>query len=171
MEKSHVSSSITGRKHMGLQENLRNENLTRLEIRQPVLVRPGASVRDAVNQMRQQKLGCAVVVDENRKALGVFTESMLVRMLAYHPEQLDDPVEEHMTEQVPWVRQTDPIADVLEAMELKNIRTLCVLDDKDRVVGLTGQRGLMEYIAEHFPGDVTVQRIGLPPYPADREGA
>ena len=92
-------------------------------------------------------------------------------MLSHGPLPLDEPVEKHMAERCPWVRASDPIADVLEAMQLKNIRLLCVVDEQDRVVGLTGQRGLMEYVAEHFPGEVTVQRIGQPPYLSDREGA
>ncbi len=56
-------------------------------------------------------------------------------------------------------------------MLLKNVRMLCVVDEQGRVVGLTGQRGLMEYVAEHFPGEVMVQRIGQPSYMSDREGA
>ena len=56
-------------------------------------------------------------------------------------------------------------------MQLKNLRFLCVVDENGQVAGLTGQRGLMEYVAEHFPGEVMVQRIGQPPYLSDREGA
>ena len=156
---------------MGLQENLRNETVEKLEIRKPVTIEPDTSVRETVTEMRQRDLGCAIVIDRDNKAIGVFTESMLTEMMAHHPQTMDEPVEKHMATRVPWVRKTDPIADVLEAMQLKNIRQLCVVDENDRVIGLTGQRGLMEYIAEHFPGEVTVQRIGMPPYLADREGA
>ena len=155
---------------MALQENLRNETVDKLKLRQALTARPGSLVRDAVTQMREHELGCVFVVDEDRKPVGVFTESMLTMMIAHHPEQLDDPIEKRMAKRVPWVSIKDPILEVLEAMQLKNIRLLCVVDENQRVVGLTGQRGLMEYIAEHFPGEVTVQRIGLP-YPADREGA
>ena len=156
---------------MGLQENLRNETVDKLELRKPLIADPGSRVRDAVTKMRDRGLGCVFVVDDDRKPLGSFTESMLTTMIAHHPEQLDDPIETHMAERVPWVSINDPIRDVLEAMQLNNTRLLCVVDGNNRVVGLTGQRGLMEYIAEHFPGEVTVQRIGLPPFSADREGA
>ena len=84
---------------------------------------------------------------------------------------MNDPLEKHMSDRCPWVRTTDPITDVIEAMELKNTRLLCVVDEKGSVVGVTGQRGIMEYVAEHFPGQVMVQRIGQPPYLSDREGA
>jgi predicted transcriptional regulator len=156
---------------MGLQENLRDESVDKLEVRDPVNVTPTATLRETITLMRKHDLGCATVIDEGRKPLGMITESMLTEMLSHGPLPLDEPVKNHMSDRVPWVRRSDPIADVMEAMQLKNVRMLCVLDDKDRVVGLTGQRGLMEYVAEHFPGEVMVQRVGQTPYLADREGA
>ena len=48
--------------------------------------------------------------------------------------------------------------------------TVVVTDDDGRVDALTGQKGLMEYVAEHFPKQVMVQRIGSPVI-QDREGA
>ncbi len=56
-------------------------------------------------------------------------------------------------------------------MKIKNVRFLCVVDEDRRVVGLTGQKGLMEYVADHFPRQVMVQRIGCTPFLATREGA
>jgi CBS domain-containing protein len=156
---------------MGLQENIRDEPVSKLEVRDPLNVPPTASVRETVGLMRKHDIGCAVVVDDQKKPVGMITESMLAEMVAHGTLRLDDPVSTHMADRVPWVRLSDPIADVVEAMQLKNIRILCVVDDRGRSVGLTGQRGLMEYVADHFPGEVMVQRVGQTPYLADREGA
>ncbi len=156
---------------MGLQENIRREQVKKLDLREPITLKSGDTVRTAVEKMRARELGIAVVVDDENKPVGAFTESMVVELLAHGPLPMDDPLEKHMANRCPWVRNTDPIADVIEAMELKNIRLLCVVDEQDRVVGVTGQRGIMEYIAEHFPGQVMVQRIGQSPYLSDREGA
>lgn len=156
---------------MGLRENLKNDRIDQLHLRAPVTVPPSASVRDAVKLMRDHDMGCAIVVDGDRKPMGIFTESMLTETLSNRPETMDETIEKHMTDRCPWVRTTDPVAELLEAMQLKNTRMVCVVDEQDRVVGLTGQRGLMEYVAEHFPGQVMVQRIGLPPYYSEREGA
>ena len=46
-----------------------------------------------------------------------------------------------------------------------------VLDNDGKVIALTGQKGLMEYIADHYPGQIMVQRVGVPPYSQSREGA
>lgn len=156
---------------MGLHENLHTEPVSKLALREPVTVAPQATLREAIEQMRTGKLGCAVVIDADRKPRGIFTESMLTQLLSQGPAPLDEPVEQHMAERWPRVRLTDPIEDVLDALHLKNIRFLCVVDGDDRLVGLTGQKGLMEYVADHFPGQVMVQRIGGTPFPVPREGA
>ena len=156
---------------MALQENLRRETVDKLVVREAVNVSATDSIRETIALMRKHDIGCATVIDGDGKPIGMITESMLVEMLSHGTLKLDEPVEKHMAERVPWVKLSDPISDVMEAMQLKNTRILCVVDDKDRVVGLTGQRGLMEYVAEHFPGQVMVQRVGQTPYLADREGA
>ena len=155
---------------MGLQENIRTEHIDRLKIRDAITVAATVVVRDAVKLMREGNVGCVIVVDDDRKPSGIFTESILTEMLAHHPATMGETVEKHMA-RCPWVRSSDPIADVVEAMQLKNVRILCVVDEQDQVVGLTGQRGLMEYVAEHFQGQVMVQRIGQPSNLSDREGA
>ncbi|MCA9232815.1 MAG: CBS domain-containing protein [Planctomycetales bacterium] len=156
---------------MGLLENMQSETVSRLSLREPLTAAPSATVRQAVEIMREKNLGCIFVVDENRKPLGEFTEAMLVQILRENPAAMDEPLEQHAAKHWPWVKLTDPISDVLDSLETKNVRFLCVVDDLGQVVGLTGQKGLMEYIAEHFPGQVTVQRIGGQPYPLEREGA
>ncbi|NIP85141.1 MAG: CBS domain-containing protein [Planctomycetales bacterium] len=156
---------------MGLQENMQQEPVSRLALRDPVTATAETPLREAIGRMRDQGLGCTVVVDEEGKPVGMFTESMLTQLLAQEAANMDDAVARHMAHQWPWVHVTDPIVHVLEAMELKNVRFLCVVDADGRLIGLTGQKGLMEYVADHFPGQVMVQRIGGKPYPQDREGA
>jgi CBS domain-containing protein len=156
---------------MGLYENMQNEPVSRLALRDPVTASLNDTIRDVVGKMREKDLGCVIVVDEDRKPLGMFTESMLTQLVARDLAALEEPLERHIAERWPWVKLSDPIALVLEAMSLKNVRFLCVVDDDGRLAGLTGQKGLMEYVAEHFPRQVMVQRIGGTPYTHEREGA
>jgi CBS domain-containing protein len=156
---------------MGLHENMLKEPVSRLNLREPVLAGPDDRVRDAVRRMRERQLGCVYVVQENGKAIGMFTESMLNRLLVNNPGALEDPLRRHMADYWCCVKMTDPIVKVLTAMQSRNVRFVCVLNDDGAVVALTGQKGLMEYVAEHFPGQVMVQRIGCAPYVQHREGA
>jgi CBS domain-containing protein len=156
---------------MGLQQNLQDEPVRKLSLRVPATAIAETTVRDAIMRMRERKLGCTVVVDDNDKPIGIFTESALTQlMIDPGPQVVDEPIAEHMS-QYAWVKLTDPITYVLEAMQLKNVRFLCVLDEDGRLAGLTGQKSLIEFVADHFPSQVMVQRIGGEPYTTKREGA
>ena len=156
---------------MGLVENFQSEPVSRLAIREPVVASPETPIREAVQSMRNAKLGCVIAVDASQKPVGMFTESMLTQLLLKDAAAIDAPLSGQCAQQWPWVKLTDHVADVLEAMQTRNVRFICVVDDDGRLVGLTGQKGLMEYVAEHFPREVMVQRVGGSPRTQDREGA
>jgi CBS domain-containing protein len=156
---------------MPLRENLSSEPVRRMNLRTPVLVDESVSVRDAVNSMRAAQLGCAIMVDHERKPIGMFTEGMLRKKLASDTRFIDAPLGEHVARTFPWVALDDPVEMVLDAMRTNNTRFICVVDEQQKVAGLTGQKGLMEYISEHFPRQVVVQRVGGDEYAEQREGA
>ena len=156
---------------MGLYENMLTEPISQLALREAIMVPPEMSVRDAVLRMREKKLGCVIVVDENRKPLGMFNEAMLRHLLTEDREALDDSIQNRMAKQFPCAKVTEPVVTVLEGMQAENYRFMCVVDDGGRVLGLTGQKGLMEYVADHFPQIVMTQRAGVEPPSSAREGA
>ena len=155
---------------MGLRQNMASEPVSKLDLREPVVCGPADTLREAIQRMRERRLGCVIVVDIYRKPLGMFTESMLTSLLVENPGVIEDAIGNHLQKPCPWVLETDSIALVLEAMQSQNVRFIGVLNEEGQVVGLTGQKGLMEYISEHFPQQVMVQRVGSRP-PAEREGA
>ena len=155
---------------MGLFVNINNERVRDLNLREPVLAKPDDKLRDVVRAMRKLNLGCAILVDDDRKPAGMLTESILTQIVALNSSAMDENVGAHAAEVWPQVTLDDPIAAVLEALEIKNVRFLSVVDASGRIAGLTGQKGLMEYIADHFP-KVTVQRVGQSISTKTREGA
>lgn len=156
---------------MSLQQNLEQETVSQLNLREAITISPDKTIRDAVEEMRKKKLGCVVVIDNERKPIGLYTEAMLRVAICREPESLDAVLSEQMATTFPWVTKDDPIETVMGAMETKNHRFVVVVDESGRVAGLTGQKGLMEYVAEHFSEEVMVQRVGSAPYPHQREGA
>ena len=48
---------------MGLRENILNHPVSQLELRPLIAVEPAVTVRNAIEQMRQNRLGCVVVVE------------------------------------------------------------------------------------------------------------
>jgi CBS domain-containing protein len=150
---------------------MRTETVSALNLREPILAKADETLRVAVQRMREKQFGCVFVVDEGDKPIGAFSESLLNRLLVTNPKALDDPLRRHMSDYWCCVKLTDPIIKVLTAMQSRNVRFVCVLDDQGRAVALTGQKGLMEYIADHYPAQVMAQRIGCSPFTQQREGA
>jgi len=142
---------------MGLKEQLQTTTVNKLNLRPATTIHKSATVREAVVKMRAAKLGCVIVVDDDDKAAGMFTEGMLRSAINESISVLDDSVEHQMVERLPWVLPTDGVGMVLEAMEEHNIRFIAVLDEDRHVVGITGQKSMMEFVAEMFPHEVMTQ--------------
>ncbi len=142
---------------MGLKEDLTTANVSHLDVRPPVTIPKSATVREAIEAMRFAGLGCVIVVNDKKEAVGIFTEGMLRHGLNDSSNLLDDTLENQMVARLPWVLPTDAVKTVLEAMEEYNIRFIAVLDEQRHVIGITGQKSLMEFIAEYFPHEVYTQ--------------
>jgi CBS domain-containing protein len=70
-----------------------------------------------------------------------------------------EPIGEHMATTFDCVKESDPVGIVVDAMDAKNIRFVVVVDEQGKLAGLTGQKGLMEYVAEQFHREVGAHRI------------
>ena len=156
---------------MSLRKAIRSEPISTLTLRKPVLVSPTMSTRDVVARMKEARIGCAFVVDKNNHPIGKFTERLLIRMLHNNPAMLDEPVDNLDIPLEGCVRLSDPISKVIDYMQDTGLRFVCVVDECGCVVGLTGQRGVMEYIAEHFPRQIKAQLMEAKLHMDQREGA
>jgi len=156
---------------MGLRKDILNVPVSKLQLRQLIPVQATTPVREAVDQMRQKRLGCAVVVDQEGRPVGKFTEQLLMKLLLKDPTLLDEPVSRFMHPHAYPVKRDDPIAKLIDLMESEKLRFMCVTDQQGKAVALTGQKGLMEYIVEYFPRQVKVQRMRSKLHMDQREGA
>lgn len=157
---------------MGLKENLENESITQLPMREAILLAESTPVKDAVELMRQKHIGSTVVVDEAGMPLGKFTERSLIDLLLSDRSQYENgTVGNHLDAKFMTISAKNRVMDVLEAVESKGTRFIYVLDDEGKPIAVTGQRGMSEFVAEHFPQQVMVQRVGSRPATQTREGA
>ena len=157
---------------MGLKENLLTEKVTELPLREAITVSEESTVATVLDRMREKHLGCAVVADAAGKPLGVFTERTLIDLMLKGTVQWETmPVRDCLEKEWFSVPAATPIAEVVGLIREHAARFVCVTDAEGRVVGLTGQKGVSEYIADHFPRQVMVQRLGGKPGLNTREGA
>lgn len=157
---------------MGLHNDLRQDSVAQMPLRDAVTVRRGTPVRLAIAEMKQRKLGAVIVTDDDQMPLGMFTERLLARMLATDPGGLEHPVDDHMIGLDGLIVRLDqPVADLIQAMQNTEIRFICIVDGAGRVRKLGGLRAVMEYVVERFPRAVMVQEFGAKLHMDEREGA
>jgi len=142
---------------MDLARNLKSETVSRLYPSQPWLVQAAQPVADAVTLMREKKVGC-VLVCEQRRIVGIFTERDLLRRVLAKGMPLDTPIAECMTPDPVTVHPKDSIGCAIKRMQKGGYRHLPVVID-DRPVGILSVKRIVHYLVEHFPTMV----YNLPP--------
>jgi CBS domain-containing protein len=155
---------------MDLVKNLKIDSVSRLLTAPPLKVDPGQTVAQAVDLMRQQRVGC-VLVCAGERLVGIFTERDLLRRLLATGKPLTVPVSECMTVNPVVVHPKEPISAAVRRMEEGGYRHLPVVGEGGRPVGILSVKRVVHYLVEHFPDKV----YNLPPDPAavphEREGA
>ncbi|MFO0880359.1 MAG: CBS domain-containing protein [Gemmataceae bacterium] len=155
---------------MELARNLRVESVSRLRPTRPVCLSPSHSVAEAVAGMRRVRHGCVLVCEEGRLE-GIFTERDLLRRVLAPRQPLTVPLVRVMTRDPVIVQPTDPIGLAVQRMREGGYRHLPVVDSDGRPVGILSVKRIVHYLVEHFPSTIYC----LPPdpdvFPLHREGA
>ncbi len=154
---------------MDLARNLKGETVSRLYPSQPLIVQRGQPVADAVKLMREKKVGC-VLVCEQRRIVGIFTERDLLRRVLAQGLPVTTPIEECMTPDPVSVHPKDSISCAIRYMQKGGYRHLPVVID-DKPVGILSVKRIVHYLVEHFPTMVYNLPPHSQPYQPKREGA
>lgn len=122
----------------------------------------------AANILSEKNISGLPVVDNDNKVVGIVTQADIlsivgvskdpsVRDLLKHllgeklPEQrMGDIVADIMTSPVATVRAEATIAEAVQAMEEKKIRRLCVVDDKNRLIGLITRADILRAVIKRI---------------------
>ncbi len=156
---------------ISFRQDLELDPIRNLPLRDAIVVSPNTLIRAAVALMRDRSLGCAVIVEHGLFPVGLFTEQSVLKVLTQNASLDERPVRAFADPNFMSVTASEPISKVWDAIQTNGLRFICVTDDDGRLIGITGQRGIAEYIAEYFPQQVTVQRLGSTPWMQQREGA
>jgi CBS domain-containing protein len=146
---------------MDLARNLLIDSVSRLRPKGPISITPGQTIREAVELMRKERVGCLLVCEGNCLA-GVFTERDLLRRVLAVRLSLDTPVSECMTSTPEVVDQRESVSAALRRMEEGGYRHLPVVAQDGKPTGILSVKRIVHYVVEHFPQAV----YNLPPDPA-----
>jgi signal-transduction protein with cAMP-binding, CBS, and nucleotidyltransferase domain len=109
-------------------------------------VTPDTSANEVVNQMKQARLGCALVLDDG-KLVGIFTERDLLSKLTGHAAQPPTtPVKQLMSADPEVLRESDSIAAALNKMSMGHYRHIPV-QKSDGSYCVTSIKHVLKYLA------------------------
>lgn len=130
----------------GLARSVMEDNLNQIE-QEFLGIAPDTPVSEVIEQMKQARLGCALVLDEG-KLVGIFTERDLLNKLtgktARSPEVA---VKELMSPNPEVLRETDSVATALNKMSLGRYRHIPV-QRSDGSYSVTSIKNVLKYLAQ-----------------------
>jgi len=106
-------------------------------------VRRGTSLRDALLEMTQKGLGMTVILEEDGRLAGIFTDGDLRRTLDRGIDVRQALIDEVMTPHGKTARAEMLAAEALKIMEDHKINALVVVDDQDNPVGALNMHDLL----------------------------
>jgi len=104
---------------------------------------PNMTVKETIKTLYEKHVGCVVLIDEENKCIGIFTERDAVRIVAENV-QLDQPVGKVMTKNVVTIQENSSINEASRAICAHRIRHLPVVNQKGSIVGLLSVRDILK---------------------------
>lgn len=122
------------------------------------LVRPDATVRDAIVAIDSSALQIALVVQEDLRLLGTITDGDIRRGIL-RGAALEEPATKVMNPLPTVAKDSDSVADIRRLMELRSLHQVPVVDDEYRVTRLVTLSGLLK--PERIENAVVLMAGGL----------
>lgn len=133
----HPGGSLGKKLFVKVDDLLRKDNL-------PIVSRE-TKLKDAIVVMSEGRLGNVIVLDENKKVMGVLSDGDLRRALMKDDFSLECKVESVATKNPRTLKNKNMLAsDALEMIENYKIQLLVVVDEEDRLVGTLHIHDLIE---------------------------
>jgi CBS domain-containing protein len=138
----------------------RHDRVSLLETDDYFCVPPTAPLSEAIEQMKRDEGGC-VIVCEDERVVGIFTERDLLNRVVGEEVDLNAPVSRWMSQAVETLSMDATIGDAVRVMNAKGYRNIPLVEN-DRLVGSISVFDVITYLAESYPKET----MNLPPVPA-----
>ncbi len=154
----------------GLQQALFDDPLAKIPRRRHATVGLDATVATAVATMNKAKVGCVLIVHEDRLA-GIFTErDALTKVLGPGLDPATTPISDVMTSDPTVIPDSASIAFTLHHMSIEGYRHLPLVDNNERPTGVVAMRDIIMWMVELFPASLLNQPPASSRFPTSVDG-
>lgn len=138
-------------KQTDIETSLMQEQISSLQPDKPLTVERGTTLKQAIQIMRERRIGCVVVIDDASKLAGILTERDLLQKVAgQNLEHSQCMVEDFMSPAPESSKAEHPLAYALHRMIISDIRYLPIVDENDRPEGIISSRDVIAYINNRY---------------------
>jgi CBS domain-containing protein len=143
-----------------LEGGLLHDQVRLLAPSEPIKLAEDTTVHEAITQMAEKRRAAVVIVDAAGRLVGIFTERDLLRRVAVPGR---DPhhtrVSEVMTAKPEVLSPDDLICVAINRLHHAGFRTIPLVDDDGRPLGIMTVNDIVQWLAELFPEAI----VNLPP--------
>ena len=139
--------------------NVRGDSVSLMETDDYVCLAPTDALSKAIEAMKADEGGCAIVC-ENGRVVGIFTERDLLTKIIGEPVDLNSPVSNWMSPVVATLTPDATIGDAVAVMNEKSYRNIPLVKD-GQLAGSISVFDVISYLAESYPKTT----MNLPPNP------
>ncbi len=154
---------------MTLEQELKAEKVTHLNLDDFCQVASGVSVRETIKQMQNHKVNVCLITEGNNLK-GIFTDRDVLRKVAPSPAVLDQMIEAVMTANPVTISPDSSAAAALWTMDERGFRNLPVVDSDGRIVGNMTHQAVISYLAARYPIEVLNRPPRPDQFPRKQEG-
>jgi CBS domain-containing protein len=135
--------------------------ITSVDLRKPITVAGDTSIADCLQLMQEEKIGCLLVV-EDHKLVGIFTERDIIRrIVGKNLSHADIDVVDYMTLDPDTLTASAPLAFALNYMVLGGYRHVPILKDDGSPLACLSIKDIVKHLGEFYFSEIST----LPPTP------
>lgn len=138
----------------------RQDSVSSLETDDYVCVEPSTPLANAIEIMKQDEGGCAIVCAKDRSVVGIITERDLLMKIAGNVVDANAPVSQWMSPVVVTLSPDATIGEAVAVMNEKGYRNIPLVMN-GKLVGSVSVFDIIRYLAESYPKTT----MNLPPNP------
>ena len=109
------------------------------------LVRPTATVGEALHCMTRARGGVAIVIGEKKRLAGAFTDGDFRRLMLQDPSRFNERVEGHMTSPCKSIREIALVSAAQKLMNDTHVNALPVVNARKQVLGMLDIQDLVAW--------------------------
>ncbi len=143
-----------------IEQHLQEKKISEIINPKLLQVPPDVSVKRAVEYMQENK-SAYVIVSDNNKALGIFTQADAVQTLFQSDFDWKRPIRDIMTKDPVSLSPNDSVMRAIDIMAEHSSYYIPLINEKQELVGILSVRTLIRALAEFYPAEV----YNLPPDP------